>query len=165
MIYGGDGADTIDGGIGNDTLYGGNDADTFQLSNSFGTDSIQGGEGGTDYDTIDASALTSAVTVTLTGNEAGSLTGTQGTANFTQIEAFVLTQQADTFNGAAASTPVTVDGLGGNDTLTGGSAPATTCSMAAPATTRSTAAPAATPWSAATATTRCSAATTPTASC
>ena len=41
-------------------MDGGDGADRFVLTNAHGADAITGGEGGTDNDTLDASALSSA---------------------------------------------------------------------------------------------------------
>ena len=95
-LYGGAGADTIYGDIGNDTvfggagndtitnfsgdatLYGGDDADRLQVFDSGGGDFdgtiIYGGEGGTDSDTLDLSALGAGITVTFTDAEDGTFT-------------------------------------------------------------------------------------------
>ncbi|MBI1172020.1 hypothetical protein GC209_11520 [bacterium] len=122
-IYGGDGNDTLDGGIGNDSLLGEAGDDTFKLTDSFGRDTIVGGETSEVHgDTVDASSLSAAVTVNLTGSEAGSLSDGTSTASFSQIENFVLTGQSDSFNAANATLAVNVDGGAGNDTLVGSTA-------------------------------------------
>ncbi|WP_395539853.1 Hint domain-containing protein [Neotabrizicola sp. sgz301269] len=54
-VYGGTGADHLDGGEGNDLLMGGDDAD--RMTGGIG-DTIDGGEGGTDQDTLDLSGFT-----------------------------------------------------------------------------------------------------------
>ncbi len=58
----------------NDTLRGGADADTFLVDDSFGNDTFVGGDTGTDADTIDLSALTSGVNITVSAVEAGTIT-------------------------------------------------------------------------------------------
>lgn len=116
------GDDTIDGGTGDDALVGGGGSDTFLLGDGFGDDSITGGEDadGLDIDTIDASAInTGGVTVTTT-DESGSVVQGSDSADFTEIENFALTDQADSFT-AFGTSDVTVDAGGGNDTLQGGS--------------------------------------------
>ncbi|MCP5000789.1 MAG: type I secretion protein, partial [Hyphomicrobiales bacterium] len=120
-VYGGTGDDTINASEGDDTLYGDDDADTFVLEDGFGNDVIAGGEGGTDSDTIDASALTSGVTVTFTGDEAGSITDGTDTSTFSQVENLTLTDQDDVLDGSAASTSITVDAGAGDDSILGGS--------------------------------------------
>ncbi len=114
------GNDTIIAGVGDDTLYGGADADRFQLDDGFGNDSIAGGEASNDQDVIDAANLTSGVAVTLTGDEAGTITDGISTGTFSEIENFVLADNDDTFDGSAAFTQgVTVDAGIGNDSILG----------------------------------------------
>jgi Ca2+-binding RTX toxin-like protein len=122
IFYGGAGANTLDGRGGDDTLFGGDDADTFLYQDGFGNDTIEGGEGGTDNDVIDASAVTSGISVDFTGGETGTVTSGADTVNFSEIESFVLTGQADTINGALATDSMTVFAGAGDDTITGGAA-------------------------------------------
>jgi len=62
-ITGGDGQDRLDGGAGNDTLTGGNGVDTMLGGDDRDTfyagfgDSVDGGTGGDDFDTLDLTAL------------------------------------------------------------------------------------------------------------
>lgn len=124
-IIGSDGADRLSGGAGNDSLTGGNDADTFVVQDGFGADTIVGGEGvttGTNFDTIDLSALTGAVTVTFTGPKAGTITSGTNTISFSEIERLILTPQADVVNASASTAQVIIEAGAGNDTVTGGSA-------------------------------------------
>ncbi|OYU37621.1 MAG: hypothetical protein CFE33_19570, partial [Pseudorhodobacter sp. PARRP1] len=123
VLFGDAGNDTLDGGAGNDALNGGNDADTFLLTGTnFGADTITGGEGGTDADTIDTSGVTGNINVTFSGAEAGGLTSsTGGTASFTQIEAIVTGTGDDTINAAANTANASYATGAGNDTITGGS--------------------------------------------
>ncbi len=121
-INGDSAANIITGGAGNDTLSGGGGDDKFILSNGFGTDTITGGESGeTSGDSILARGATGNLTVTYTGNEAGTITDGSNTATFSQIERVVVGAGNDTMNAAAATTAVYLDGSAGNDTLTGGS--------------------------------------------
>ncbi|MEP4337091.1 MAG: calcium-binding protein, partial [Roseobacter sp.] len=115
------GDDTINAGAGADTILAGDDADTIQLSDGFGDDIVFGGEGGTDQDALDASALTTGATVTMTGAEAGTLTDGTDTATFSQIEDISLTNQGDIFDGTAIVSGVDISGGAGDDTMTGGS--------------------------------------------
>ncbi len=115
FIYGYAGADTINAGAGNDHVDGGADADTFQVTDGFGSDTIIGGETGTDTDSLDFSGLTSAVGVTLTGNEDGTATSGANDITFSEIESFVLSNQNDSFDGSVATTGLDVDAGGGND--------------------------------------------------
>lgn len=133
-----DGNDTLDGGDGADTMFGGNDddlliggagadimhgesgADTFQMSDGFGNDTLTGGEAGVDYDTVDLAAVTTGVTVSYTGDEAGSITDGVDTINFSEIEALTLTGQADVVDASADSAGVVIDAGAGDDTITMG---------------------------------------------
>ena len=118
-LLGGDGNDTLLGGTGADTMSGGGQDDTFVLEPGFGADSITGGETGEVVgDTIDARGLTESVTVTMSGPEAGTISGTSGTAGFAEIENILLGSGNDTVNGGTGNE--TVDGGAGNDVLNGG---------------------------------------------
>lgn len=87
-LYGGTGNDLLDGGIDADTLSGGDDVDTIYGGAG---DSVQGGEGGTDNDTLILS-YTEVQSITYGGgnNEAGTVTFTAasggGTLTFSEIE-------------------------------------------------------------------------------
>ena len=120
-VFGGTGDDTINASEDDDTLFGGDDADTFQMGDGLGDDSIVGGEGGTDNETIDASALTSGVTVTFTGGEEGTVDGVDTDATFSEIETLILTDQDDVVNGSASSESMTIVAGDGDDNITGGS--------------------------------------------
>ncbi|MEL6957666.1 MAG: Hint domain-containing protein [Pseudomonadota bacterium] len=120
-VYGGTGADTIDGGKGNDTLFGGDDADTFSLQDNFGTDSVAGGEGGTDNDTLDLSGLSSGVKLEYTANEAGAASNGPNDVSFSEIESVILTSSADSYDASATTSSNTAFGGGGNDRMLGGS--------------------------------------------
>jgi len=119
------GEDTLRGGTGDDTMAGGDDADTFIIEDGFGNDVITGGEGTTDpgdedFDRIDLSALSGPVTVTYTGDEAGTITDGTDTITFSEIEQIILTDQADAVDARADSVGVNIEGRGGHDTITGG---------------------------------------------
>lgn len=134
-----DGNDTLEGGDGNDTMYGGNDndllvggagddlmygeadADTFKMSDGFGNDTLEGGEAGNDYDTLNLSDVTTGVTVTYTGDEAGTITDGSDTITFSEIELLNLTDQGDIVDASADSAGVTIDAGKGDDTITMGS--------------------------------------------
>lgn len=123
LVYGEDGADTIFGSSENDTLDGGADADVIYAGNSFGlgNNSITGGETvttGTDFDTIDLSTLTTGVTATYSGGEAGTITDGTDTTTFSEIERLVLTDQADVVNGGGGNEMI--DAGGGDDTISTG---------------------------------------------
>ena len=118
-LDGGAGNDTLDGGTGNDSLLGGSGDDTFLLAPGFGTDTVIGGETGeVDGDTLDATGLTEGVTVTMSGPEAGTLTGPSGTVTFSEIENIALGAGNDTVTGSAGNDAI--DGGAGNDSLYGG---------------------------------------------
>ncbi|MBM1219448.1 Hint domain-containing protein [Ponticoccus sp. SC2-23] len=123
-IFGDAGNDQLSGEAGNDTIYGGDDADRITLYGTTGDDTIFGGEGttgGGDFDTVDITNVTSAVGVTYTGNEAGSITHFAGNATFSEIEAFELGSGNDTLNATNDTLGVSVSAGAGDDTLTGGS--------------------------------------------
>lgn len=116
-IFGEGGDDTLEGGIGDDSLLGGDDADTFVVQDGFGTDTVTGGEGGTDSDTLDFSALGDGVTVTYSGDEAGKATDGTDTLSFSEIERMILTDQADSVDAQADSGASYFDLGEGNDTI------------------------------------------------
>ena len=118
-VEGGGGDDTIYQGGGNDTVYGGAGSDTFEIPAQTG-DSIYGGEDSddSDVDIIDGSSASAPVNVLYTGDEAGSYVG-GGT--FEEIEGHTLTQHNDTVDASADSSGVVLEGLGGHDSLIGGS--------------------------------------------
>ena len=119
------GEDTLRGGTGSDTMDGGDDADTFIIEDGFGNDVISGGEGvtdgtDTDDDVIDLSALSGAVTVTYTGDEAGTITDGTDTITFSEIERIILSDFGDQVDGSGISAqPVNLDLASGNDTVIG----------------------------------------------
>ncbi len=122
-IDGGAGNDTIFGGVGNDSLMGGADADTFIIEDGFGQDTIIGGETfttGVDLDTIDLSAVTTGVTLTLTGDEAGTITDGTDTITFSEVEAFTATAFADTIDASAAGLGLMIDAGADDDSILGG---------------------------------------------
>ncbi|MEM7694795.1 MAG: LamG-like jellyroll fold domain-containing protein [Pseudomonadota bacterium] len=124
LMLGGAGNDTLIGGTSDDTINGGDDADlvlvTQPFGNSFGNDTVDGGEGGVDNDTLDLSAITAPLTVTYTGDEAGSITNGTHTITFSNIETVVLGSNADAVDASADSVGVDIDAGAGNDTLNGG---------------------------------------------
>lgn len=120
------GMDTLRGGTGSDYMDGGDDADTFIIEDNFGNDTIIGGEGTTDgtdqdLDTIDLSMMTGPVTVTYTGDEAGTITDGTDTITFSEIERLILTEQADVVDGFADTAGLNIEALGGDDSVEGGS--------------------------------------------
>ncbi|WP_238366487.1 Hint domain-containing protein [Mesobacterium pallidum] len=123
ILIGDTGRDTLAGGAGNDTIRGNQDEDLIQLSDGFGTDSIHGGSGGVDEDTLDASALTGNVTVTYTANHGGTLTDGFDTATFAEIETLWLGLGADRVDLSASTATVALDtGAGADTVISGGGA-------------------------------------------
>lgn len=119
-IYGLEGDDTIAGGTGDDRIDGGDDADSFIVANDFGNDTIRGGEGGDDDDTLDASALTGALTVTYSGDEAATITDGTATISVSEVENLILGNQADSVDGSAVTGGFNIDAGAGDDTVIDG---------------------------------------------
>jgi Ca2+-binding RTX toxin-like protein len=124
-LSGNAGNDTLWGNAGNDTLFGGADMDAFNITNGDGSDQIFGGEDGEDFDQIWFSTWQSSegVNVTFTGSEQGSYaySGGQTTGTFQGIEGISGTQNADRLDASASARAQQLYGLGGRDTLGGGS--------------------------------------------
>lgn len=122
--YGGAGNDFMWGGqqnTGNDSLYGGDDRDLFALTDQANNDTLVGGEGGSDTDTVDMSNLTTGVNMTFTGFEAGTVTAPDTNVVFSEMERFVLTDQDDVVDATATSGATTFYLRDGVDTFAGGS--------------------------------------------
>ncbi|WP_376873317.1 Hint domain-containing protein [Albirhodobacter sp. R86504] len=121
-LYGGTGDDVIIGGAGDDTLVGEDGNDWFIIDANDGNDTIDGGTGADVLQFVNTSS-TSGVNVTFTGSEAGTYSiGTLGsTGSFNDIEIIFGSANADTLDGSAGTVGVTLDGLDGNDIITGGS--------------------------------------------
>lgn len=125
-LFGDAGNDTLTGGAGNDSINGGTGSDRIVLGNSFGVDTIDGSEdvGNGDVDILDASTMTSTITVNMTGAEAGTLTSGANVATFSNIEQLVTGSGADSITGSTGNDTVTT-GAGadrvnmgaGNDTI------------------------------------------------
>ncbi|GGD35748.1 Hint domain-containing protein [Sinisalibacter lacisalsi] len=120
VIDGGAGDDAIWGGAGDDQMLGGDGMDTFVLHDGHGSDTIAGGEGGPDWDVIDANAITGDSTLTFTGDEAGTLVTGTDSAAFTEIEEVRLGAGDDSIDASATSSGVTVDAGAGDDLVIGG---------------------------------------------
>jgi Ca2+-binding RTX toxin-like protein len=119
-LYGEGGVDSLSGGLGNDLMYGGDFSDSFLIGANEGSDTVFGGETGYDFDTIVFSGGPNGVSVTYTGSEAGTYSHNGGTGSFSEIEGLQTTAQADTINGSASGSRMTVWAGAGNDSLTGG---------------------------------------------
>lgn len=125
-ILGGDGNDIINGMTGNDLLDGGADADTFVVENGFGSDTIVGGEGTTtdtdsDLIRVNSASVTDPVTVIFSADEAGTLSDGTDTLSFSEIERIRLADNNDLVDGSATTTNINVEGMGGDDSIIGGS--------------------------------------------
>ncbi|SDZ51296.1 Hemolysin-type calcium-binding repeat-containing protein [Jannaschia faecimaris] len=120
-VDGGAGDDTIDGGDGADQLSGGADADTFVVTSTWGNDTINGGEGGNDVDVIDLSGLSGPVTVTYSGDEAGTITDGTSTITFSNVERLILTEFDDVVDATLDGVGTNIQGGGGADSVLGGS--------------------------------------------
>ncbi|MEM6940019.1 MAG: Hint domain-containing protein [Pseudomonadota bacterium] len=123
-VFGHSGDDLIYGGEGDDSLSGGQGTDTIVLENASGSDTIIGGEDGdgSDIDVIDLSSITAgAVTVTYTGQEAGTIVVGSDTISFSEIEEIILTDHADVVDatGAALTSGINMDAQGGDDSVVG----------------------------------------------
>ncbi|MEL6689250.1 MAG: Hint domain-containing protein [Pseudomonadota bacterium] len=96
--------------------------DTFVLEDSFGDDTIIGGEQDEDAggDHVDASAVTSDLNVTFTGDEAGTIADGSSTAEFSEIEEITLGSGDDTADASASDASVTLTGGFGDDSIEGG---------------------------------------------
>lgn len=111
VIFGDGGNDTLIGGLGNDTIKGNADDDTFiVLSTADGRDSYDGGAG---IDTLDLSALSQAINLTLRDGVT-----TFATDTIENIENIVGGSGADRITGNSLANVLT--GNGGDDTLKGG---------------------------------------------
>lgn len=120
-MYGGNDNDLLAGGTGDDVMHGEADSDTFLMEDSFGNDTLTGGEAGVDFDTVDFSSLSNGLSVTYTGNEAGTVTDGTDTVTFSEIERLILSGQADVVDGSADGGGLSIDAGAGDDTITMGS--------------------------------------------
>ena len=122
------GDDTLTGGTGRDTLRGGDGNDRLIMGDGDGYDLIYGGEDadGGDIDTLvlQADAETAGVTVTLSGSETGSFDFDASAAHgsFFGIEAFELTDYADSFDATNAlyGSSLAAGAGDGDDSVLGG---------------------------------------------
>ncbi|SLN40364.1 Bifunctional hemolysin/adenylate cyclase precursor [Aquimixticola soesokkakensis] len=104
----GGGDDILIGGLGADEMHGEAGDDTFVLEDSFGNDTIIGGETGeTAGDTLDATAVTQDTTVVLSDDpETGTISNGSDTASFSEIENVLLGSGDDTVTGGAGDDTV-----------------------------------------------------------
>lgn len=116
-LVGGAGNDQIFGGSGDDQAFGGSGEDTFLFADNFGSDTIVGGEGGTDFDTLDFTGLMSPVTINFTSAEAGTATSGGDTIIFSEIEHFLLTDGNDLVFGSNIAGSHFIDAGAGDDQI------------------------------------------------
>ncbi|WP_326295436.1 Hint domain-containing protein [Mesobacterium hydrothermale] len=122
-ITAGAGDDTIIADNGDDVISTGADSDLVTYAGDMGgSDTIIGGETGTDADHLSVENGATAVNVVYSGDEAGTLTDGTDTATFSEIEQLTLTAGNDTLDGTNDGAGLDVDAGDGNDDLTGGSA-------------------------------------------
>ncbi len=121
LIYAGSGNDTLTGGTGDDTVYGEEGTDLIQFANGWGNDTAYGGESSGDLDHVDLYTVTTGLTVTFSGIEAGTITTSGNSLTFAEMERFSLGSGADVVYGGANTSGMMVEAYGGNDTVTGGS--------------------------------------------
>ncbi|MEM7423087.1 MAG: Hint domain-containing protein [Pseudomonadota bacterium] len=117
LAYGGDGDDFFERSGGDNTFFGGDGSDVFEVG--FGqNETLYGGSGGTDHDTLSILSSDDDISITLSGDEQGSFIdeeGDQGT--FFDIEAFELSSGSDTVDGTASGADQTVLGQDGADSI------------------------------------------------
>ncbi|MBY6166657.1 Hint domain-containing protein [Pseudooceanicola nitratireducens] len=118
VFFGRAGNDVFDGRGSPDYMDGGSGDDTFLMTGTPGSDTIIGGEGGSDQDVIDFSSVSGPITIDYTGAEAGTITHGADTVTFSQIERIYATSSGDSLTGGAGTDRV--EGRGGSDTLYGG---------------------------------------------
>ncbi len=122
-LHGGDGDDTLIGGVGSDSLTGGAGSDVFTVTPSalgIGNDTIVGGETGSNFDTIELSALTAPVTITFNGDKSGTITYEGETITFSEIERLILPDGNDSVTLVGDSAGIEVWAGDGTDTVIGG---------------------------------------------
>ncbi len=122
-LFGGAGMDTIIGGSGADNMSGGADGDTFVITGGIDNDTIDGGETvatGTDWDIIDLSGVSIALTVVYTGDESGTISDGTDTITFTGIEHIWLGDGDDIVDATAATGGISIWTEGGDDMITAG---------------------------------------------
>ncbi|MEL7467513.1 MAG: Hint domain-containing protein [Pseudomonadota bacterium] len=120
LIHAGDGNDVINAGTDADVVYAGDDQDTIVIEDAFGADNIYGGEGGTDIDTLDLSAVSTGVTATFSASEDGTFSDGTDTASFFEIENIILTDSDDVVDATNDTAGISLHGRDGNDTIVAG---------------------------------------------
>ncbi|WP_407492434.1 Hint domain-containing protein [Pseudooceanicola sp. MF1-13] len=115
VFFGGAGNDWMDGRGSPDYMVGGSGDDTFNMSGTPGSDTVIGGEGGSDNDLLDFSSLAGPLNVTYSGAEAGTIVLGADTITFSEIETIYATSGADTVTGGAGGD--TIYGREGGDQI------------------------------------------------
>jgi|GEM_PF-259753 len=110
----------LSGGTGTDTLSGGDGNDTYRFVNSWGSDSIVDSATTTSNNTVDLSAVTSALTINLTSSSGDEITDGTNTANWSDdaISNAIGGSGNDTITGSSGDNYLV--GGAGDDSLTGG---------------------------------------------
>jgi hypothetical protein len=122
QLLGGPLADSLNGGSENDGLVGGEGDDV--LDGGFGSDTINGGAGTGDL--VSYASRTDGVTVNLgnAGNDDGSANdgpvGTRDNVSTTDVEGIIGSEGVDVLSGNNLGIPLTIEGRGAGDSITGG---------------------------------------------
>ena len=128
VVWAGDGDDSIDAGVGNDSILGQGGDDEIFLDGALQNDTIVGGETGeTIGDRINFSTISDDITITFSGDEAGTITDGVSTTTFSEIERFQMGTGSDTVIGSAGAEEIignfgddSIIGGGGDDTIYSG---------------------------------------------
>lgn len=141
IVEGGNGADLIDGGGGGDLLEGGNGDDTLVFADDgsasmygdggndvfkfigdvLGNIFVDGGSSEGETNTIDFSGLAFSISVTMTGDNTGQASGSEGfEVTFSNIQVLIGTPDSDRIDAAADTDGQTILAGDGDDTVLGG---------------------------------------------
>ncbi|MGR3794718.1 Hint domain-containing protein [Vannielia sp. SX4] len=123
IVHAGDGDDVINAGEGDDLVLGEGGDDTFQISGYFDQDNFIGGETGeTNGDTLDTTAIgAGSMSITYSGDEAGSLSHPDGGVDFSEIENITTGGTDDLIDATATTGGINVSTGAGDDGVRGGS--------------------------------------------
>lgn len=122
-LMGGDGSDYLFGDSGNDQIDGGADQDVIIFTSGWGNDTVSGGESatsGADEDTLHFGYTDRGVTITATGDEAGTVTDGSNTVTYSGIEGYVGSSYNDSLRGDDDASGFYADMGAGDDTIGGG---------------------------------------------
>ena len=120
-LVGGSGNDLIRGNGGNDTLEGGSGADTFSFVDGWGADTVIGGDDTGSIDLLELSNVSKPLTITFTGNGAGTVSDSTNTISFSGIEKIISGRGSDVIDASNTTAGVVISGYFGSDSITGGS--------------------------------------------